>query len=180
MPETVTCTECGAKLKVPAMPPAGKKLRCPKCQEVFTPARPDDEEDEREEPKPKRRDDDDDDEDDRPRKKKGGGRRRAAGAFEFDGSAGDFFVVYLLAGLLYMFTLGLGGPWAMCMVKKWESEHTLVNGRRLTFNGSGSALLGLYIVTMLLAIVTLGIYLFWGIPKIVGWMVENTDFMDGE
>jgi len=25
-----------------------------------------------------------------------------------------------------------------------------------------------------------GIYLFWGMPKIIGWIVENTEFMDEE
>jgi hypothetical protein len=37
VPEIVTCTGCGSKLKVAAMPPPGKKLRCPNCQAVFAP-----------------------------------------------------------------------------------------------------------------------------------------------
>ncbi|MBM3983795.1 MAG: DUF898 domain-containing protein [Planctomycetes bacterium] len=55
-----------------------------------------------------------------------------------------------------------------------------INGRRLTFTGSGGALFGLFIVTVLLSIITAGIYLFWGMPKIIGWIVENTEFMDEE
>ncbi len=49
VPETVTCTECGAKLKVAALPPPGKKMRCPKCQAAFLPEQPLPDEDEEEE-----------------------------------------------------------------------------------------------------------------------------------
>ena len=31
MAEVIECTECGAKLKVAALPAPGKKIRCPKC-----------------------------------------------------------------------------------------------------------------------------------------------------
>src|SRR4051812_34553036 len=41
-PVTVTCTnpECRASLKLPDAPPAGKKVRCPRCQTAFVPAGP--------------------------------------------------------------------------------------------------------------------------------------------
>jgi uncharacterized membrane protein YjgN (DUF898 family) len=128
-----------------------------------------------------RDDDDDDDRDDdyeeAPKKKK---RARRTGSFEFDGGAGDFLVVGLLSALLYVFTLGLGAPWVVCMLKRWEAEHTLVEGRRLRFDGAGSSLLGLFIVGYFLSIITLGIYLLWFVPKIQKWIVENTEFEDAD
>ncbi|HEV8058477.1 MAG TPA: hypothetical protein VGP68_01310, partial [Gemmataceae bacterium] len=33
---TYACSECGALLRSPQVLPAGKKIRCPKCNEVFT------------------------------------------------------------------------------------------------------------------------------------------------
>ncbi len=40
---TITCTECGAALRVAARPEPGKKLKCPKCQGVFVVPSEDDE-----------------------------------------------------------------------------------------------------------------------------------------
>ena len=36
-PVLVRCPGCQAKLKLPELPGAGKKIRCPKCKEVFSP-----------------------------------------------------------------------------------------------------------------------------------------------
>ncbi|MBN9120379.1 MAG: DUF898 family protein [Planctomycetes bacterium] len=116
----------------------------------------------------------DEDYEEAPKKKRG----RRAGSFEFDGTAGDFLPVFLVAFLLYMFTFGLAFPWVLCMLKKWESEHTLISGRRLRFDGTGSAALGLLLVSYILIVITFGIYSFWAVPKIQKWVVENTEFDD--
>ena len=109
-----------------------------------------------------------------PKKKRG----RRVGSFEFDGTAGDFFPVFLITTLLSMFTFGLAFPWVLCMMKKWECEHTFVNGRRLRFDGSGGSALGLLLVSYILIVITLGIYSFWAVPKIQRWVTENTEFED--
>jgi phage FluMu protein Com len=66
-PVTISCTECGAKLKLPDSSKLGKKIKCPKCSEVFLASSDDEDELESFE--------DDFDEDDeegvRPRGKKG-------------------------------------------------------------------------------------------------------------
>lgn len=94
---------------------------------------------------------------------------------EFDGSAGDYFGVAILSGLLAAVTLGIGTPWAMCMVKKWRVEHTILNGNRMRFTGTGGELFGKYIVWLLLLIVTAGIYTFWMVPQMEAWMAEHTE-----
>src|SRR4051794_11062196 len=139
MAETIMCTECDAKLKVATMPPAGRKIRCPKCGEPFFPKtqKPDDDEEkDLGDNLPARktsRSVDKEDDYEAPRRS----RRKARSAFEFDGTAGDFFMVYLLTILLTVITFGLAFPWTCCMFEKWKTEHTLVNGRRLSFNGTG-------------------------------------------
>jgi phage FluMu protein Com len=193
MPETVTCTACGTKLQVAATPGPGKKLRCPKCKEVFMPTPPEEEEEQREEEEERpaakvrrRRDEEEEEEDDyedkRPARKSSGRKvsRRRTGPFEFDGTAGTYFVVALVSGILSSITLGLGSPWAFCMVTRWQAEHTLINRRRLRFVGTGGGLFALWIVTCILTAITLGIYGFWGVPKIIRWFTENLEFQDGE
>lgn len=98
--------------------------------------------------------------------------------FQFDGSAGDFFVTALLAALVTVFTFYIGTPWAICMIQRWHAEHTIVNGRRLKFIGTGGDLFVKFLIGILLTIVTCYIYLFWFIPKIQKWIVEHTDFAD--
>ena len=179
--ETITCTECGAKLKVAALPAPGRKIRCPKCQASFTPELPDEDDDEKErdEARPaarsrRQRDEDDDDRGEAPRRRSS----RSRHAFEFDGSAGDFFVVYLLTGVLTAITFGLAFPWTICMFERWKTEHTLINGRRLRFEGAGGDLFVLFIVTYFFIFITFGIYMFWAAPKILRWIAEHTDFED--
>jgi len=182
MPEFVTCPDCGIKLQVAATAAPGKKLRCPKCKGTFipTPLEEDEEREEEDRPvaksSPRRASDDDYEEDDRPIKKRG----RASRTFEFDGSAGDYFVVALITGLLSTITLGLATPWTMCMMVKWQAEHTLINGRRLRFEGTGGGCLVLFIVSYLLIFVTLGIYTFWAVPKITRWFTEHLEFEEAD
>ena len=63
----------------------------------------------------------------------------------------------LLAALLSIVTLGLGVPAAVCMLKRWETKHTVINGKRLAFDGTGAQLFGQYIVWFLLTIIPIGI-----------------------
>lgn len=94
--------------------------------------------------------------------------------FSFNGGAGDYFVVSLLAYVLTAFTLGLGGSWAMCELWKWETEHTTYQGRRMQFNGTGGDLFGEWFLGGLLCIVTCGIYSFWFYPKLYKYRWEHT------
>jgi hypothetical protein len=98
--------------------------------------------------------------------------------FRFDGQAGDFFVVYLLAMLLSIVTCYFGLPWAVCMVQRWSAEHTIVQGRRLKFTGNGGDLFIKWIIWYLLTAVTCGIYMFWMVPNFIRWITEHTDFAD--
>lgn len=62
--------------------------------------------------------------------------------FRFDGGAGSYVGMSILAALVTAFTLGIAYPWAMCMRYRWKAQHTLVYGRRVHFTGTGIGLFG--------------------------------------
>ena len=94
----------------------------------------------------------------------------------FDGKLLQQIGWTILASLLIIVTLTLGTPWAVCMMKRWETKHTVINGKRLKFDGTGGQLFGKYIVWLLLTIVTLGIYSLWLAIKMKKWVVSHTFF----
>jgi len=98
--------------------------------------------------------------------------------FSFDGGAGTYLPMAILAWLLTSVTLGIAYPWAVCMMQRWRTEHTYIDGRPLTFTGSGGDLFVHWIKWFLLCIITLGIYSFWVVPELNRWIVEHTDFAD--
>ncbi|MDH5681841.1 MAG: YjgN family protein, partial [Spirochaetota bacterium] len=65
--------------------------------------------------------------------------------FVFDGGAATYFGTGILAALITLFTIGIGLPWALCLLERWKAKHTFILGRRLHFSGSGMGLIGLWI-----------------------------------
>lgn len=92
----------------------------------------------------------------------------------FDGGLLQLIGWRILGTLITALTFGIAFPWAMCMVFKWETNHTVISGRRLYFNGTGSQLFGNWIIWLLLTIVTLGIYGFWVGIKLRQWKAMHT------
>lgn len=100
-----------------------------------------------------------------------------AGSY-FDGKAIQLIGWSLLATLVTVITLGLCYPWALCMLMRWETRHTVINGRRLHFTGKGGQLFGKYLLWGLLTIITLGIYSFWFSLGMKRWTIKHTVFED--
>jgi uncharacterized membrane protein YjgN (DUF898 family) len=98
--------------------------------------------------------------------------------YEFRGTAGQYFGVGLLAGLLIMFTLGIGAPWAICMLQRWKAENTYLSGRQLKFYGTGGELFGNWILWSFLTCITFGIYIYWAVPKYNKWLTESTHYYE--
>lgn len=96
----------------------------------------------------------------------------------FDGGLLSYFFNNLVAILIIIFTLGLGTPWAICIMYKWEIEHTVIEGRRLGFDGTAAQLFGNWIKWFLLCIITFGIYGFWVHIKVLDWKAKHTYFID--
>ncbi len=96
----------------------------------------------------------------------------------FDGGLAQLIGWRILGRFLTLITLGFGFPWAKCMVCRWETKHTVIEGKRLKFDGTGGQLFGNYIKWVLLTIITLGIYSFWLVIKMKKWIAKHTLFED--
>ena len=64
-------------------------------------------------------------------------------------------------------------------VKRWEDSHTVIDGKRLTFNGTGGSLLGHWIIWGFLTGITLGIYGFFRHVALLKWNMRHT-YYEGE
>ena len=101
---------------------------------------------------------------------------KPAGDSFFDGRMIQSVGVYLLAFLLFIITAGFGFPWASCMVTRWKTKHTVIQGYRLKFTGKGGQLFGRYLLWLLLTIFTVGIILFWVHIFLKQWIAKHTVF----
>lgn len=103
----------------------------------------------------------------------------AAPVSKFDGGLLGLIGINLLVAFLAGITLGIGTPWGVCIRERWIASHTVIDGKRLTFDGKGSQLFGNYIKWALLTIITLLIYSLWLWIKMKQWTVKHTHFATG-
>ena len=96
----------------------------------------------------------------------------------FDGGLLQLIGWSLLGILITMCTLGICYPWACCMIYRWKTKHTVINGRRLRFTGTAMQLFGNWIKWLILCVITLGIYSFWLNIALQKWIVKHTEFAD--
>lgn len=96
----------------------------------------------------------------------------------FDGGLLGYIGWVLFGAIITIFTFGLGSPWAIVNMYRWEIEHTVVEGKRLQFTGTGWGLFGHWFKWWLLTIITLGIYGFWVHIKLLDWKASHTYFID--
>lgn len=95
----------------------------------------------------------------------------------FDGGLLQLIGWRILGGLITAVTAGICYPWAVCMVYRWEIEHTVINGKKLQFDGTAVQLFGNWIKWLLLTIITAGIYGLWVSIKVKKWKVKHTHFV---
>lgn len=94
----------------------------------------------------------------------------------FDGGLLQLIGWTLLGILVTICTLGICFPWAVCMICRWETKHTVINGHRLVFDGTAFQLFGNWIKWFLLTLITFGIYGFWVGIKVKKWTTKHTHF----
>lgn len=94
----------------------------------------------------------------------------------FDGTLGQQIGIAIVNFLLCLITLSIYAPWGFCRAYRWETQHTVINGRRLRFDGTGGSLFGQWIKWALLSLITCGIYSLWVGIKLKQWQVKHTHF----
>ena len=122
---------------------------------------------------------------------------------KFTGGMFGFMGIYIVAMLLTVCTLGIGAPWAACMMTRWTTKNTVIDGKRLQFDGKGGGYWGLILLCSLplMAICTLMsyttyyvqgpsmavlltvaagvlsfLYFFWFAIRMQKWTVKHTHF----
>lgn len=60
----------------------------------------------------------------------------------FDGTGFQLMGWNILCSIIIFITFGFGAAWASCLKLRWETSHTVVNGKRLYFNGTAAQLFG--------------------------------------
>lgn len=96
----------------------------------------------------------------------------------FDGSVIEMIIYSMIAGLITIVTFGLGAAFGIVIVIKWQTEHTVINGKRLMFVGTGIDLFVKSLIWGILTIITFGIYGFWAKVNFMKWKAENTKFAE--
>ncbi|MBO5322396.1 MAG: DUF898 family protein [Clostridia bacterium] len=97
----------------------------------------------------------------------------------FDGGYWANIGYTLVVNFVTFITFGIAHPWMRCWYQKWLCEHTVINGKRMTFDGKGGDLFVKYIIWLLLSYLTCGIYGLWMAVALKKWITEHT-FFEGE
>ena len=123
---------------------------------------------------------------------------------KFTGSTFGLIGIYFVAVLLTSCTMGIGAPWAMCMVMRWSTKHTVIDGKQLEFDGQGGKFFGASLLWSLPAVVIAGVifyatyyvqdlsmvslltivsmvlfffYIFWLAIREMKWFTKHTHFL---
>ncbi|MBO5211889.1 MAG: DUF898 family protein [Clostridia bacterium] len=97
----------------------------------------------------------------------------------FDGGYWAYIGYNLVVAFVSSITFGIAYPWLKCWYQKWLASHTIINGKRMTFDGKGGELFGKYILWLFLSWLTCGIYGLWMAVALKKWISEYTHF-EGE
>lgn len=98
----------------------------------------------------------------------------------FDGDLWSYFGMELLNLLILFITLGLGTPWVLVRRYRWQSDHTMIEGKRFKFIGEATELFGYWILWWLLTLITFGIYGIVVKVKLIEWRVNNTVWLEDD
>ncbi len=94
----------------------------------------------------------------------------------FDGNIFQKVGWLIVCFLIVVLTIGIGLPWAICIMKRWETKHTVIDGKRLRFDGTVVGLIGKWIWWLLLIYLTAGIFALFVSGKLKKWVVKHTHF----
>lgn len=96
--------------------------------------------------------------------------------FEFNGTAGGFFVTYLVT-ILCMIVPFVGPALGLNYMLKWLADNITIRGEKIQYAaGLGDTFVFIFVNALLIA-VTLGIYVFWYVPKAYRFIAEHVSFV---
>ncbi len=87
------------------------------------------------------------------------GKDKLNGSY-FDGTGWQLWGYTLVTIIVCMITGGIAAPWMLGKIYEWQIEHTVIDGKRLTFKHNKTYLLGRWKVRMILSVAMSGIYVF--------------------
>lgn len=73
--------------------------------------------------------------------------------FKFKGDLGELYVIYILGGLLTLFTLGLGFPYLAYRLRRYHVENNYWGNNKFNFTASKGAFFGIYFLHFAITIV---------------------------
>ena len=97
---------------------------------------------------------------------------------QFNGTAGDYFVVAIVSVITYYIIL-IGWPIGFNYMARWVVENLTVDGKQFKYSAGYGEVFVFLLINMLLVMVTLGIYTFWFVPKTYRFIADHTTYADG-
>jgi hypothetical protein len=103
----------------------------------------------------------------------------------FNGSFWHLIGLCIGGFIVCLITLGIAFPWVCCWFIRWQTNYTVIQGKRLQFNGTGLSLFGHFILRgwllgIILTPLTLGLYpIYYYCVLLKKWITKNTTF-EGE
>lgn len=98
-------------------------------------------------------------------------------ALEFKGTAGGYFVVFLVTLVLTYIPI-FGWAFVLNFTSGWIIDNTLIQGKKAKFNAGYGEALVFVLVSAVLLLITLGIYSFWWVPKVYRYVADHTSLED--
>lgn len=86
----------------------------------------------------------------------------------------------ILCFIVKWITLTIAKPATECWKQRWYCKHTVIDGRRLSFDGNGLQLFGKRTLILFLTIITLGIYALFSKFAMDKWVAKHTHIAGGD
>lgn len=94
----------------------------------------------------------------------------------WNGSIISLFFYGVLKYLLTIISLGILNTFFSISCYKYDIEHTIIDGKELTFDGKAKDVFKIRIKRLVFGVLTIGIYLLFNRFKFKRWLCEHTHF----
>lgn len=94
----------------------------------------------------------------------------------FDGTVKEHVIHEIKSKLMIILTLGIAYPWILCSSYKTRVEHTVIEGKRLSFHGDPRVLFKAWLKYLILIYITFGVYKIVAGVRLNQWLTEHTTF----